>query len=164
MLYFSYGSNMSLRRLAARVPSAQVVCNARLDGHALKFHKKSNKDGSAKCDAAHTGQNEDIVIGVVFDIDPSHKAKLDACEGLGYGYETKTVSLLSDRGEKVEAFTYYATLIDAALQPFHWYKEHVLRGARENGLPGDYVMRIEEVVSIDDPDNDRHERELAIYL
>ncbi len=34
----------------------------------------------------------------------------------------------------------------------HWYKEHVLRGARENGLPDHYVRKIELTHSIDDYD------------
>ncbi len=53
MLYFSYGSNMSSRRLLSRVPSARFITSASLPGHALHFHKKG-LDGSAKCDAYET--------------------------------------------------------------------------------------------------------------
>jgi len=40
MLYFSYGSNMSERRLKDRVPSAKKICKAFLRKHDLRFHKK----------------------------------------------------------------------------------------------------------------------------
>ena len=162
MLYFSYGSNMSSKRLIARVATAQAICKASLLRHTLKFHKEG-MDGSAKCDASQTDNQDDRVLGVVFDIAPRDKTFLDRCEGKGNGYEIKTVELISDDGETIEAFTYYATSIDADLQPYHWYKEHVLRGALENGLPDVYVRLIREVQSVDDPDPVRHGRELSIY-
>jgi len=43
MKYFSYGSNMSIRRLADRVPSAQLVTVAKLPSHTLRFHKRSKR-------------------------------------------------------------------------------------------------------------------------
>ena len=52
---------------------------------------------------------------------------------------------------------YYRWLIDN--QP----EEHVLRGAIEHGLPPDYVEDIRATPSIDDHDDLRHRRELAIY-
>jgi hypothetical protein len=107
MQYFAYGSNMSLRRLRTRVPSAVKLGNATLFGHQLKFHKRS-QDGSAKCDAM-------------------------------------------------------TALLDPALQPYHWYKEHVLRGAVENHLAAAYIQAIEEISSIVDPDRKRDASELLIY-
>ena len=38
---------------------------------------------------------------------------------------------------------------DAALRPRGWYKDHVLGGAREHGLPADYVREIEQIEPID---------------
>jgi hypothetical protein len=56
MLYFAYGSNMSVSRLVARTPSAQPLGRCALRGHQLRFHKVGG-DGSAKCDAFHTGNS-----------------------------------------------------------------------------------------------------------
>ena len=39
MLYFSYGSNMSLQRMKERVPGAELISIATLFEHQLKFHK-----------------------------------------------------------------------------------------------------------------------------
>lgn len=163
MKYFSYGSNMSLRRLAARVPSAAFDSVARLEGHVMKFRKRSNVDGSAKCDIVETSNENDTVWGVVFEIDPGEKPGLDRAEGLGNGYEEKAVELTAPSGNRVRAFTYYATEIDESLVPYTWYTEHVLTGARENRLPADYIASIEQVESIQDPDRERHARELSIY-
>jgi len=161
MLCFSYGSNMSHRRLQARVPSARFLAVAELPAHRLRFHKSAG-DGSAKCDAEETGHPDDRVIGVVYEIDDAEKPDLDRHEALGFGYDEKQVELKTG-SDRVQAWMYYATRINNALKPFHWYKDHVLIGARENGLPAEYIAQIEAVESIDDPKPERHGRELSIY-
>ena len=160
--YFSYGSNMSSQRLIDRVPSTKFMFIAKLKEHRLKFHKKS-KDGSGKCDAEYTANPADCVIGVVFEILATEKPELDRKEGRGFGYEEKSVIVLTENDDQVEVVTYYATKIDALLKPYHWYKEHVLRGAKENNLPLDYISMIEKTESLPDPQPDRHEQELSIY-
>ena len=163
MKYFAYGSNMSVARIRARVPSATVDSIASLAGHVMRFRKRSNVDGSAKCDVIETSNPGDRVWGVVYDIDAGEKTHLDDAEGLGYGYEQKEVELAGPDGETLHAFTYYATDIDDGRKPYTWYTEHVLRGARENGLPAGYVAQIERVEALEDPDRERHDRELSIY-
>lgn len=162
MLYFSYGSNMSVNRLLNRISAATKVGVGLLREHELRFHKISQHDRSAKCDAYETGCHEHAVYGVVFDIAASGKPVLDRYEGLGHGYDVKNV-MVKVGEELLSAFTYYATHIDSALKPLHWYKEHVLRGAREHRLPEHYIRAIESVESIPDMNTHRHMMELAIY-
>jgi hypothetical protein len=45
--------------------------------------------------------------------------------------------------------------IDASLKPYHWYKQLVLAGARYHQFPESYISYLEEVESINDPDNTR---------
>jgi hypothetical protein len=118
MLYFAYGSNMSIRRLIdpKRVPSARKLCVARLPEHHLKFHKKSS-DGSAKCDAYYTGDKKDFIIGVLFEIAESDKENLDKAEGLGSGYEEKAVLVRTGSGDQ-KAVMYSATDIESCLKPY----------------------------------------------
>lgn len=162
MLYFSYGSNMSLKRIVERVPSAKVVSMATLTKHQLKYHKISD-DGSGKCNIYENGEISSEVYGVIFDIDKNEKRLLDIKEGLGYGYDQKEVEVCSSNGDKVNAFTYYAIKIDDNLKPYSWYKEHVARGAKENNLPQKYICSIESTKATEDQDLARHERELKIY-
>ncbi len=164
MKYFAYGSNMFCARLKAknRVPSAQKIGVYTLTKHDLRFHKKSN--GSAKCDAYQTGNEKDFILGVLFDISSAEKEDLDKAEGLGHGYDQKTVSVLNDCGEICEAVTYFATNIDASLKPYSWYKKHVVTGAREADLAEEYVKKkIDVIVSVEDPCKERESEELAIY-
>jgi gamma-glutamylcyclotransferase (GGCT)/AIG2-like uncharacterized protein YtfP len=162
MFYFSYGSNMSSRRLLSRVPSARFVATAKLRGYALCFHKKS-QDGSAKCDAYETENDQDTVHGVIYEILKSHKAVLDHIEGLGIGYNEKTVELVVPSGDILKAYTYYATQINRTFKPYHWYKQHVLTGALEYNLPATYVDKLREIESMQDPNPQRHIIEMAIY-
>jgi len=163
MLYFAYGSNMSLARLCQRVPSALRIGCGWLEGHRLRFHKVGLRDGSAKCDAHPTGLPHERVWGVLYRIDPRERQALDRAEGVGMGYRVEWVDVNREAGEPLRAFTYRATRIDERLLPFRWYRQHVLIGARENGLPRSYIEAIAAVAVQEDPDPERQRRELAIH-
>jgi AIG2 family protein len=161
--YFSYGSNMSIKRLKSRVASAKKVGIGILDMHELKFHKVGQKDDSGKCDVSETGEPEHAVHGVVYHIPEHEKPELDRIEGVGHGYEVKDVLIKLIDGSLIKAFTYYATHIDSLLRPLDWYKEHVMIGVQENNFPEDYVQVLEAVEFDEDPDEKRRDRELSIY-
>lgn len=160
--YFAYGSNMSLARLVARLGAARKLGCYSLPQHELKFHKVG-RDGSGKCDAFHTGDSQHFLYGVLFRISHRDKQLLDRFEGLGEGYDEKIVSVFSAGGDVRQAVLYYATHIDQAIGPFHWYKHHVLTGAREALLPGEYIARIEDVSAVVDTDIKRSREQMAIY-
>jgi len=162
MKYFAYGSNMSLSRLKARTPSAKRIGRFILEQHELRFHKIS-KDGSGKCDAFQTKDPHDFVIGALFEIHPDDKINLDRAEGLGAGYEEKQVKIKNDAGNIVEAFTYYATQINQSLQPYSWYLNHVIIGAKETNVPDQYLIKIQSIECIEDMDKNRDAEQQAIH-
>ena len=153
---------MSSRRLHNRISTVRVISFARLEKHKLKFHKKS-KDGSGKCDAVYVNNKNNAIYGVAFEITTSQLRLLDKYEGLGDGYEQKEVPIITRDGETLDAITYYATDIDSSLKPYGWYKEHVLFGANEHGLPADYIAKIKGIDAISDLNTKRHKEELRIY-
>lgn len=158
---FAYGSNMSTRRLCARTPSAKPLGVACLSGHRLSWHKVG-VDGSAKCDILETGQPGDLVWGVLYRIPMVEKVLLDQAEGLGRGYEYKVVDVTGAAGP-VTAGAYYATDVDALLQPYDWYLGHVVAGAVEHGLPASYQDALRRVAAVVDPDAERREINLSLY-
>ena len=162
MRCFAYGSNMSSRRLNARV-SARFVTLATLPAHRLAFHKLSRGDGSGKCDAWYTGDPADQVLGVVYEVADWDKPVLDGYEGLGAGYDEKWTHVRIEAGEHMEVQLYVATLIDPEARPFTWYRDHVLIGAREYGLPGSYQQWIASVPAWEDPNQHREARERAVH-
>lgn len=163
VVYFAYGSNMSTARLRERMPSCQPLGTATLPGHSLRFHKRSI-DGSGKCNAFRRG-NDHYVVGVLFRFDPAEHDKLDEAEGVGRGYEHAMVTVINEEGRRRKVLTYVATPshIDDRLQPYGWYKEFVLSGAEEHGLPTEYVAEhIRAVEGIEDPNKKRDEKQRAI--
>lgn len=157
---FAYGSNMSSRRLRARTPSARPIGVGHLLGHRLMWHK-AGRDGSGKCDAFETGDAGHVIWGVLYRIDLSERVHLDLAEGLGHGYEHKTVQVHTAAGT-VAAGVYQATHIDAALQPFDWYLAYVLHGAREHGLPDSYQRELARISAVVDADAERRAMNLAV--
>ena len=148
--YAAYGSNLHPVRLTARVPSAELIGTCFLRGWSLRFHKLSNIDGSAKCSVEQGGEG---TWHAIYRMAAGEKRLLDACEGLGNGYD----DLSLDVPEFGRCFTYIASAshIRPGLEPFDWYKAMVLRGCEANRFPADYVAGIEAVDSVPDPDGAR---------
>jgi hypothetical protein len=158
--YFAYGSNMSRRRLAARVPSIQWGGCASLIDHRLVFHKVG-RDGSGKCDVLpHAGER---VYGVLYRLPAVDRPRLDRHEDLGRGYALHWVVVEREGRPPIRAFTYRALIHDPQLRPYPWYLQHVLEGARENRLPPAYIEQIAASGVVEDPDAARQRREIAIY-
>ncbi len=162
MLYFAYGSNMSVKRMKKRVRAAKLQGTASLAEHQLRFHKVS-RDGSAKCDVIYTREAEDVVYGLLYEMSEEDQEILDRAEGLGKGYERTQVTVVDSLGKEIQAFTYYATEINESLSPYHWYKNHVVRGAEEAGLPQKYLMMLFRVKSKEDPDAQQAYTENSLY-
>ena len=158
-IYFAYGSNMSTRRLQARVPAARPIGPGVLARHRMGFFKLSS-DGSGKCTIDHTASAGDAVHGIVYELGPQGKDALDVAEG---GYLSRSV-LVSVGGRFLSAFTYVAIELhlDPHPRPYTWYKDFVLAGADEHRLPAGYVDSIRAVQTATDPDARRAERNQAI--
>ncbi|NHF73817.1 gamma-glutamylcyclotransferase family protein [Paracoccus xiamenensis] len=156
-LYFAYGSNMLAARLVARCPSARVIGRADVTGFRVAFDK-IGQDGSGK---ATLVAGEGVVPGVLYDLADADVNLLDQIEGLGRGYDRVTLDL-GDR----QAMAYLAPPQSraAGMPPFDWYLALVLAGAREAGLPGDWIARLAAEPAIPDPEPDRPRRVEALAL
>jgi hypothetical protein len=144
-------------RLRERVPSAVPIAIGKLKGHVLRWDKRSQTDGSGKCDAEVTGRARDFVWGVVFALKAREKIALDRAEGLGSGYSEKQVDIATGK-LVIKAVTYVATDKKPSLKPYHWYKAFVVTGARDHELPRHYIRRLNATKSIRDPDRARSAR------
>lgn len=147
---------MLTKRLQGRVPSATPVTTARLDNHALCFHKRS-RDGSGKCNIVP--DQDQTVYGVVFDVSSSGLDALDEAEQRGRGYRRQTLTVREDSSAR-EVFAYVAqpAYVDDALLPYDWYRALVLAGAREHRLPQSYVAEVASNQSYPDPNEERRRK------
>lgn len=162
LLYFAYGSNMCLRRLRGRAPSAVPVATGYVAGRRLAFDKIS-VDGSGKCDCEATGDPADRVYGVLCEIASVDRPALDRAEGPGRGYREERLDVVTGAGTR-RALAYVATRKDPALRPYGWYCALVVAGAREHQLPAAYVARLEAVEAVQDPDAARRAAHAAILV
>lgn len=162
---FAYGSNLCVERIQARVSSARATFVARLEAHTLRFHKRG-RDGSAKADAYRTGREADVVWGVVYEVSRDDKAVLDRIEGVGAGYLDDEVQVITADAARVAVRIYRAQAdhLDPGLKPFTWYRDLVVRGAVQHGLPAQYREGIEQVPAITDPDAVREAREREVLM
>jgi gamma-glutamylcyclotransferase (GGCT)/AIG2-like uncharacterized protein YtfP len=159
-LYFAYGSNMHVARLRARVPSGRPLAPASLAGYRLTFRKRG-RDGSGKCTVLRTGDAQDSVHGMIFEIAPGDIPALDAAEGFGYDQAWTEVHSMDER-RRVMIYLAREGFLDTSLRPFEWYKSLVLRGALDSELPPAYVDSIRAVAAIVDPDCDRDREHRSI--
>jgi gamma-glutamylcyclotransferase (GGCT)/AIG2-like uncharacterized protein YtfP len=138
MYYFAYGSNMSARIMGEWCSEFRFLGVARLEGYRLAFNKPSQTWGGAAADViAAAGQT---VWGVLWEVDEACGIALDDKESLGEAYDYLECSVMLADGRVYRARSY--TVIhkrDPELRPSQAYKEVILEGAVEHGLPPDYI-------------------------
>jgi hypothetical protein len=126
----------------------------------MRFHKIGT-DGSGKCTLIATGDDADVVHGVLFEFADSDVAGLDREEGVHLGgYARHTIQVSPPRGGAIRAMTYIADdrYLDAGRVPFDWYRDLVVAGAREHRLPSAYVRELEQIPVLPDPNAARASR------
>lgn len=143
LLYFAYGANMSRAQMAKRVGHAVPAGErALLRGYTLAFSKRAfDGTGRATIVPAKTGE----VWGVLFPVTDEDVRVLDAYEGVPEHYRRTQVTVEDANGAKRKAWVYIAEARYLAknLTPAPDYFELILEGAREHGLPDDYVGELE---------------------
>ena len=167
MNYFAYGSNLLTRRLTdrSRAPSAVARGMATVSGYVMRFHKVGT-DGSGKCTLIATGDDAAEVYGVLYEFADSDVAGLDHEEGVHLGgYARYSVRLHLLNGDTTDAVTYIAgdRHVDAACVPFDWYRDLVVAGAAEHGLPPPYIEELARTPAVPDPDAVRAERARQLF-
>jgi hypothetical protein len=157
---FAYGSNMLTAKMRRVAPSAKPVGVGHIEGHVLRFNKVSQADGSGKGNIIATGNVDDTVWGVIFEIGDEDRAELDRSEG---GYAPTEIRVTT-APERISSLTYVGRpdRINDSLRPYTWYKEFVVNGAREHGLPSDYIAQLAAVEAVADPDLSRDTKERAL--
>jgi hypothetical protein len=137
-LYFAYGSNLASRRMLARVPGARARGRAVLDGFRL-LADKPGRDGSAKLNLVRAPGA--CVWGAVWALREPDLLVLDRFEG---GYARVALSVRSEAAP-LAATTYLSrqSCADPALA--RDYKALVLEGAREHGLPAEWISLLESL-------------------
>lgn len=130
MYYVAYGSNMNLKQMQRRCPKSRVVCNGVLIGWKLVFN--------IHADIIYTGNKEDKVPVVLWDISENDWKSLDIYEGFPKYYIKKNVKVTIENGYIIDAVVYVmADNRKGIALPFRNYFETILTGYKENGINTD---------------------------
>ncbi len=138
MRFFAVGSNMDEERLRSWIPSARRLTIASLSGFSLRWHKRSS--GGGKLAARRTGHPDDVVWGVLYEVDAPDWQQIDEAQRAA-GYREERVTVVGPDGAEHDASVYVARaeMIDDSLKPTRSYRDPIVDAARTNGLPAEYV-------------------------
>ena len=131
--------------MQSRVPSARFVARARARNRRVTLDKPGG-DGSGKANLRAV--RAEAAWGVVYEIDAGDWAALDRHEP---GYTRVAIEVETDGGERISATTYVAVGVREDGVAWVWYRRLIVEGAREHGLPEDYVAVLEALPARDDP-------------
>ena len=105
-----------------------------------------------------TGNTAALAYGVLYDLADSDGGTLDRVEGVHTGgYIRCSIQLRCRDGGTTSAVTYIASdrHVDPACVPFDWYRDLVVAGALEHGLPAPYIDELAQIPAVPDPDSGR---------
>ncbi len=142
--YFAYGSNLSNHRMTRRTGPIRKAHVARLNDYRLAFNN-TDKAG-AELYANIVPSAGDIAWGVAYWCSPQAMAALDEYEGVADGcYRREWVEVETSDGERLQAEVYIGgeKFTVAEGRPSDWYLDIILLGAKEHGLPEEYIRGIE---------------------
>nr|XP_053640562.1 gamma-glutamylcyclotransferase-like [Cherax quadricarinatus]XP_053640563.1 gamma-glutamylcyclotransferase-like [Cherax quadricarinatus]XP_053640564.1 gamma-glutamylcyclotransferase-like [Cherax quadricarinatus] len=144
-LYFAYGSNLLKKRIHVNNPSAKMISVAKLKDYRLDFILFSQNWQGATATIVEDPGN--FVYGVIWEIGNEDMAKLDRQEGVNNGvYKVLEVDVETPNGESVRARCYQQLItFTEDKRPSSVYKNVIIQGARENGLPENYIKFLESI-------------------
>src|SRR5262245_4855668 len=143
MWYFAYGSNLSLATFTGRRGIRPLATRwGWLHGYRLCFDIPVGPGERAVANLRN--EAEARTCGVLYLLTPEAADHLDRTEGVHRGYYQRlSVIVLADGGEPIAAFAYQSAVSREGRKPSARYLGLLLEGAREHGLPPDYVRYLE---------------------
>ena len=134
--YFAYGSNMNLDQMAVRCPGGRMLGLVRKRDWRYLINQRGYVTAQEDPDAE--------TLGCLWELTEEHWAVLDRYEGVAGGFyrrvDCEVVPL--DSGEPVSAIAYRAAN-ETPGTPAENYANIVIDGARQIGLPKDYLEFLE---------------------
>ena len=148
-LYFAYGFNLNLEKMNQKCTKPRGLGIARLAGHKVGFYEHSVIWDGAVETLIPDAQSE--VWGVLYQLEPYAWDQLDNCEDArldGTGeYFHYPVEVLDAQNQVREASMYKKARLGEATLPSKEYLDLIIQGAKEQGLPEDYILTLQNIAS-----------------
>lgn len=127
-LYVAYGSNLNIRQMQHRCPTAKLYGTGIVSDYELQFK------GQPNCAFATIAPKEGAEVPVaVWEIQPQDERSLDRYEGYPSHYFKQNIPVRLD-GEEVSAMVYIMNLKMKFGMPSPYYYQTVLEGYHDCGL------------------------------
>jgi gamma-glutamylcyclotransferase (GGCT)/AIG2-like uncharacterized protein YtfP len=145
--YFAYGRNMAASAMELACPGHRYIGPAQLRDHRLAFTRRSLRTGTGVADAIEAAGEH--VWGALYELREDDVSALDEKEGNGWAYERRCVRVAGGVGpDLLDALVYTVIEPDGPhIQPSPEYRDALLTGARERGLPSEYVKALAALAS-----------------
>jgi cation transport regulator ChaC len=141
--YFGYGSNMSRAIFEGRRQMQPLATQVGwIEGYRISFDIPigPGERGVANLEPLPGWRTH----GVVYTLAAADCDRLDGTEGVPAGiYRRVPIEVVLPTGERLDAFTYRSSISQPGRKPSARYLGLLLEGARERGLPPDYVSFLE---------------------
>jgi gamma-glutamylcyclotransferase len=145
VLYFAYASNMNTAQMERWCPASRYVKAAFLKGFRFVYDGFSVTWDGAVGNIVKSGTEG--VWGALYETTERDRLTLDAFEGYPRSYEHREVEVVDREGSVHRAMTYLRT--GRALgKPHPDYERIVIDGAKQRGLPDDYIDKALRVVRV----------------
>ena len=127
-LYIAYGSNLNLRQMARRCPTAVLIGTGVVNGYELQF--KGVPDNAF----ATIGEKEGGSVPVaVWELEPRDEMRLNAYEGYPTHYFKKNISVTMN-GKEISGMAYIMNLQAEFNMPSFSYLKVIRDGYKDCGL------------------------------
>lgn len=124
MVYFAYGSNLSLAQIKTRCPESIAMVKVRLKDYKLVYNKYAD---IIPCEG-------EVVYGAIYELSLDDLKKLDNYEGYPKLYEKIELKVEDEKGSVYEAFA-YSMVKKGNEKPSESYVEIIKSGYRDWGIP-----------------------------
>jgi hypothetical protein len=140
--YFAYGSNLDRGTFLGRRRMQPLATRIGvLHDFALCFDLPVGPGERGVANVAPRAGDQ--VWGALYQLTDADAERLDLSEGVPRGfYRRLEVAVITPDAAKVAAFTYRSEFSRPERKPSRRYLGLLLAGAREHGLPADYVERL----------------------
>lgn len=132
-LYVAYGSNLNIRQMKHRCPTAKLYGTGEIKDYELQF--KGHSDSAFATIAPKEGASVPVAV---WEIQPRDEMSLDRYEGYPSHYFKQNVSVQLD-GDEVNAMVYIMNLKMGFGLPSPYYYQTVHEGYNDCGLNTDVL-------------------------
>ena len=129
VLYFAYGSNLSISQMKRRCPSSKIIRKGVLKQHKIEFRKYSPAWAGGVADIVKSAR--DNVCGMIYSINMVDLKSLDGYEGYPTCYNRKLVTINCNNQLTKCVWVYYVTKKTPLVNPSKKYLG-IIKGAAHN--------------------------------